>query len=191
MSKYPISYNDKVLFTLQCTFTSIVLFNPHSDLARKVLFFFFVGEETFPVQTALLHSRPCFRHLGWPTSIPSIMHPERNSVSSHSPLIQTRTCSSSRIAHLSSWHHHLPTQVGRNLQDSSLSFSPSPPPCHLSVKFPPSSISLSPSSPNHSSCVSSDPDHLSWANALAWMLFRTPVLSISLLPHPSSSSPAF
>lgn len=140
MSKYPISYNGKVLFTLQCTFTSIVLFNPHSGLARKVLFFLFVGEETFPVQTALLRSRPCFRHLGWHTSTPSIMHPKRNSVSSRSPWIQTGTCSSSRTAHLSSWHHHLPTQVGRNLQDSSLSFSPSLPTCHLSVKFPPSSI---------------------------------------------------
>ena len=143
-----------------------------------------------------MHSRTMFQtpkntSSGRPTSIPNTMDPERSPVSSHPPLIQTRTCSSSTTAHLYDQRHHPPSELGRNWQDSPRSSSPSHPSRHLSVKFPPSALSLSPPFPNHTACVSSGLDHLSWANVLAWMLFQPPVLFITLLPHPSPSTLPF
>ena len=103
---------------------------------------------------------------------------------SHSPLIQIRTCSSSKIAHNSSRHHHLPSQLGRNLHGRLYSF-PSFPYTFCLSSFLAMPYLSDPLLQTSSCCVKSGPHHISWANVLAWVLFQPPVLSITLLPCPT------
>lgn len=139
MSDHPVSHNGKVLLTSQCTFTSIVLFNPHSDPKESVVFLLCRrGNISSPncssaVQTTFQIAIECLAQLAHVHS--KHTHPEKHSLSPRSPLTQTRTCSRSGTVHVSSWHCHLPSHPASSLRNCPLSSSPPLPTCPQSVKF--------------------------------------------------------